>query len=86
MFSEHRTKILIAEIVIAVEQLHILNIAHRDLKLENILLDTNDNIVLTDFGHAKLLENGRCKSYCGTDVSYEAGDMLIHSENHNEQH
>lgn len=85
-FSQSRTELLIAEIVIAVEQLHNLKIAHRDLKLENILLDTNDNIVVTDFGCAKLLENDRCDSFCGTEVSYEAGYTIIHSENKNEQH
>ena len=39
--------------VSAVGYLHALGFVHRDLKLENILLDRDGNIKLTDFGYSR---------------------------------
>ncbi|XP_036393337.1 hormonally up-regulated neu tumor-associated kinase homolog A-like [Megalops cyprinoides] len=40
----------VRQLVIAVEHLHRAGVVHRDLKIENLLLDENDNIKLIDFG------------------------------------
>jgi len=49
-FEEKDAKAYIAEIILAVEYLHQQNIIHRDLKPDNILLDAEGHIKLTDFG------------------------------------
>ena len=43
---------LFAQLVSGVGYLHKKGIVHRDLKLENLLLDQNRNIIITDFGFA----------------------------------
>lgn len=60
------------------EHLHKLGIIYRDIKLENILLDNDGHIVLTDFGLSKLfdIDSGeRAHSFCGT-LEYMAPEII----------
>ena len=51
--SDHEGKILIAEMIVAVEELHSLNIIHRDIKPENFLISDDGHLVLADFGMSR---------------------------------
>ncbi|CEP14693.1 hypothetical protein [Parasitella parasitica] len=49
-FSEPVTRFYIAEIVLALEAIHNLGFIHRDIKPDNILIDKDGHIKLSDFG------------------------------------
>lgn len=73
MFTEEDVKFYLAELALALNHLHSLGIIYRDLKPENVLLDADGHIALTDFGLSKLpLEEGKAYSFCGTvrDLSF----------------
>ena len=59
--DESVVKFYIAEIVLAIEHLHSIKVVHRDLKPDNILLDSQGHIKLTDFGLSEtaILKNER---------------------------
>jgi len=59
-----------------VDYLHRLNIVHRDLKLENVLLDSQQNIRIIDFGLAVSIRSHQqiLTSYCGTP-EYQAPEI-----------
>jgi len=72
-FSEECVRFWAAEICLALEELHGMNIVYRDLKPENILLEPDGHVVLVDFGLAKLMTGcsvegveGRSNSFVGT--------------------
>ena len=52
-FTEERARFYAAELLLALDHLHSLNIIYRDLKLENVLMDHQGHLALTDFGLSK---------------------------------
>merc|ERR1712212_812129 len=79
-FSPSTTLFYSVEIVSALDYLHSLSIAYRDLKPENLLLDRQGHIVITDFGFAKVITD-RTWTLCGTP-EYLAPE-IIQSKGHN---
>ncbi|KAJ1674831.1 cAMP-dependent protein kinase catalytic subunit [Spiromyces aspiralis] len=64
-FPDDVARFYAGEIVLAIEHLHKNNVIYRDMKPENLLLDAQGNIKITDFGFAKKVED-RTWTLCGT--------------------
>uniref|UniRef100_UPI00398EE805 hormonally up-regulated neu tumor-associated kinase homolog A n=1 Tax=Pristiophorus japonicus TaxID=55135 RepID=UPI00398EE805 len=70
------------QILSAVEHLHRHAIVHRDLKIENFLLDENNNIKIVDFGLSNTLKNDSqelLNTQCGSPA-YAAPELLAHKK------
>lgn len=69
---------LFAQLISGVCYMHSKNLVHRDLKLENLLLDKNENLVITDFGFVNefLADNEFMRTSCGSPC-YAAPELVI---------
>lgn len=75
-FPEEEAKFYSAQIGLAIGHLHSQDIIHRDLKLENIMLNGDGFIKVIDFGLAKILnDDSQAMSFCGTP-EYLAPEMV----------
>ncbi|ETN64743.1 ribosomal protein S6 kinase [Anopheles darlingi] len=80
IFLEDTACFYLCEIILALEHLHNLGIIYRDLKPENVLLDAQGHVKLTDFGLCKehIKEGIVTHTFCGT-IEYMAPEILMRS-------
>eukprot|EP00746_Dinoflagellata_sp_MGD_P160927 gnl/MRDRNA2_/MRDRNA2_87896_c0_seq1.p1 gnl/MRDRNA2_/MRDRNA2_87896_c0~~gnl/MRDRNA2_/MRDRNA2_87896_c0_seq1.p1 ORF type:complete len:342 (+),score=57.34 gnl/MRDRNA2_/MRDRNA2_87896_c0_seq1:162-1187(+) len=76
-FSEWRCRFYASELLLAIGHLHEVDIIYRDLKPENVLIDTDGHVKLTDFGLSKegITDSILAQSMCGTP-EYLAPEIL----------
>jgi len=67
-FDVERARFYCAELVLAIGHLHSKDIIYRDLKPENVVLDGEGHVQVTDFGLAKkdISNNTPTHTFCGT--------------------
>ncbi|KAM6273234.1 serine/threonine-protein kinase MARK1-like [Spheniscus humboldti] len=80
--AEREVRRYTRQILSAVEHLHCQGIVHRDLKIENFLLDENNNIKIVDFGLSNTakfegLSQELLHTQCGSPA-YAAPELLAH--------
>ncbi|KAI9496557.1 kinase-like domain-containing protein, partial [Zychaea mexicana] len=76
-YSERDAVRWFVQLVDALKYCHSQDIVHRDLKLENILLDDNDNAKLCDFGFARHAESRQMlQTFCGS-LAYSAPEVIL---------
>ena len=79
--SEKTAKLLYRQIILGIKYMHEQGIVHRDIKLENILIDLNNNIKICDFGIGRVLSSPDQPLFdqCGTPM-YIAPEILLCSK------
>ncbi len=79
-FANDVALLFASEIALAFDYLHGMDIAYRDLKPENLLIDRQGHVKITDFGFAKVVRD-KTMTLCGTP-EYLAPE-IIQSKGHN---
>ena len=73
---EKYSKVIFSKILQGVQACHNAGICHRDLKMQNMLLDENFNPKICDFGFATM-NTGKLNEFLGT-LNYAAPEILQH--------
>lgn len=74
--SEDEARRILAQIACGIHACHSNNVVHRDIKLENCLLDSNNICKIVDFGFSTAFRPGqKLKTFCGSP-SYAAPEII----------
>ncbi|KAJ3261484.1 hypothetical protein HK103_005319 [Boothiomyces macroporosus] len=74
--TELEARRIFRQIISAVDFIHLSHVVHRDLKMENILLDQHCNALVTDFGLGRAFQiSDYMKTFCGTPT-YSPPEMI----------
>jgi len=76
-FTEKEAKIILSELFLAIEHIHSYKIIHRDIKIENIMLDGNGHVKLIDFGLSKQLSSPIEKMSPAGSLIYMSPELIL---------
>ena len=75
--SEKTARALFTDLVDGISKCHEMNVVHRDLKCENLLLDSQHRLLISDFGFARTLEGKQLlETSCGS-YAYAAPEVIM---------
>ncbi|TCD61144.1 hypothetical protein EIP91_008990 [Steccherinum ochraceum] len=81
--SPDQVRLIVAELVLGIESLHLLGIVHHDLKPENVLVDEGGHCVIADYGGSKFHSDGllvrKTKDEVICTLPYAAPELLSDS-------
>ena len=78
ILPEKDAKFYMAELVLAIEFIHKLDCIHRDIKPDNILIDADGHIKLSDFGLTKISE----KIFEQNNITNDNSNIYTHNKNY----
>lgn len=76
--NEKEARKYFRQLVSAMDHCHLANVVHRDLKLENLLLNASNDLLISDFGLGRTFSNDKTdlmKTFCGTP-NYAAVELI----------
>ncbi|KAI9252141.1 kinase-like domain-containing protein [Sporodiniella umbellata] len=79
--KEKDAKKFFAQLISGIQYMHKCKIVHRDLKLENVLIEKNRNILITDFGFANQFSTAAddmMSTTCGSPC-YAAPELVVNA-------
>ena len=76
LFPESTTRIIMLQIIFALGYIHQNKIIHRDIKLNNILVDSNFNVKVCDFGICSFMKSGKRIRDTGGTPAYLAPEII----------
>ncbi len=74
--SEEEAKVIFRQVLYGLGHIHARSVLHRDIKLDNILLDSDGGVKICDFGVSKIIpKHETIKEQCGTPA-YIAPEVI----------
>jgi serine kinase len=73
--SERLARGFFSDLVKGIDHCHTRGVVHRDLKCENLLLDSHMRLKISDFGFARKF-NGNLRTFCGS-FAYAAPEVIL---------
>ena len=99
VLTEEQARFYVCELILAIESVHKLNCIHRDIKPDNILIDKNGHIKLSDFGLSKVPDslskedfvnenaskNGHSRNFSCVGTAYYVAPEVLEKKGYNEE-
>ncbi|KPI86298.1 putative protein kinase [Leptomonas seymouri] len=88
VFAPSELAYLIKKLLTAVRKLHVMSIIHRDIKSDNVLITSDGEVQLTDFGLCSIVSSGGASTWRTPGVitlAYRPPEMLLGSTAYDEK-